>query len=429
MGMKTLLKNARIMDMAFGEGIYRGDVLIDGDTIAYAGPKRKDLKAERVIECHGHLLMPGFKDAHTHSAMSFARSLSDDLALADWLNKRIFPLEDLLTGEDIYHLSKVSILEYLSSGITSCFDMYYHPEEMARASIDLNFRTVLLGTVTKFRESVEEMKESYRNINGANPLVSYRLGFHAEYTCSDEILRELSKASHELQCPIFTHISETQAEVEGCRQRHGGMTPPEYFESLGLWDYGGGGFHAVAFTDKDIWIFKKHGLSIVTNPGSNSKLASGIAPLEKFAEAGINLGIGTDGAGSNNGLDMFYEMRLCCVLQKLLNKDPASFDALLALRAATVGSAVAMGLTDCLYLKEGQKADIVMIDLDRPSMQPFNNIAKNLVYSGAKDCVEMTMVGGRILYKDGKFHVGEDIDRIYSKAQEITNRLKARIGE
>ena len=423
--MKILFKDARILSMYEGEEIYRGDLLTDGDTIAYVGKEKKGLKADRTIDCHGNLLLPGFKNAHTHSAMSFSRSLSDDLALQDWLYKRIFPLEDKLTPSDIYYLSKVSVLEYLSGGITACFDMYYHPEEMARCAVDMGFRTVLLGTVTNYRESVAEMVESYHRINGHNPLVTYRLGFHAEYTCKDEILMELARAAHELKCPIYTHISETQNEVEGCKQRHDGMTPAEYFESLGLFDYGGGGFHCVAFTDHDIEIFKRHGCSVVTNPGSNSKLASGIAPLTKFVEAGLNIAVGTDGAGSNNGLDFFYEMRLACVLQKLLNHDPASFDAMLALKAATVGGAKAMGLDDCLYLKEGQKADLTMIDLNKPSMQPLNNIAKNLVYSGAKDCVALTMIGGKILYENGEFFVGEDAKEIYRKAQDITDRLKA----
>ncbi len=422
--MKTLFSKALILSMKEGEEPYIGDVLVEADEITYAGPHKEGLKADETIDCSDKLLIPGFKNAHTHSAMSFARSLSDDLSLQGWLYKRIFPLEAKLTLDDMYHLSKLSILEYLTSGITACFDMYYSPEQMAKASVDMGFRTVLLGTVTKYRESVDEMKASYHNINGQNPLVSYQLGFHAEYTCTEEILTELSKAAHELQCPIYTHISETPNEVEGCRQRHNGMTPPEYIESLGLFDYGGGGFHAVAFTDNDIEIFKRRNLSIVTNPGSNSKLASGIAPLTKFVKRGINLAIGTDGAGSNNALDFFYEMRLSCVLQKLLNDDPASFDAMLALRAATVGGSIAMGLKDCLYIDEGQKADIVLLDLKRPSMQPINNVAKNIVYSGAKDCVYLTMVAGKILYRNGEFFVGADIDEIYSKAQEITDRIK-----
>jgi 5-methylthioadenosine/S-adenosylhomocysteine deaminase len=422
--MSILFKDARILSMVDGEALKQGDLVVDGSTISYVGPKAPKAKYERVIDCHGNLLLPGFKDAHTHSAMSFARSLSDDLALHEWLFDKIFPLEAKIQPEDQYYLSKVSILEYLSSGITACFDMYYNPMEMAHAAVDMGFRSVQLGTVTKYRESVAEMEHAYRTINGSNPLVSYQMGFHAEYTATEEILQELSKAAHELHCPIYTHTSETPIEVEGCKQRHGGLTPTEYMESLGLFDYGGGGFHCVAFSKHDIEIYQKHHCSVISCPGSNSKLASGIAPLTDYVEAGLNLALGTDGPGSNNGLDFFWEMRLACVLQKLRSGKPEAFDGLLALKAATVGGAKAMQLKDCETLSVGQQADLVMIDLMKPNMQPLNNIAKNVVYSGSKDDVALTMVAGKILYENGVFHVGEDIETIYQKAQEITDRLK-----
>ncbi len=423
--METLLKNARILSLKDGEPIFEGDLVVKEDVIAYVGPKAPKKKYDKIVDCEGNLLIPGFKNAHTHSAMTFSRSLSDDLNLHDWLFDKIFPLEAKIKPQDQYYLSKVAILEYLTSGITACFDMYYNPEEMAKASIDMGFRSVLLGTVTKYRESVQEMEASYKRINGANPLVTYRLGFHAEYTCTEEILKALSEASHHLKTPIYTHNSETKAEVEECKKRHSGLTPTQYEDSLGLLDFGGGGFHCVWFSDEDIAIYKKRQCSVVSCPGSNSKLASGIAPLTKFVAAGLNLALGTDGPGSNNGLDFFYEMRLACVLQKLLNKDPASFDGMLALKAATVGGAKAMGLDYASTLSKGQQADIVMIDLSRPDMRPLNNIAKNLVYAGSKSDVKMTMIAGKILYFDGKFFVGEDIASIYAKAQEITDRLKA----
>jgi 5-methylthioadenosine/S-adenosylhomocysteine deaminase len=195
-------------------------------------------------------------------------------------------------------------------------------------------------------------------------------------------------------------------------------------DKLGLFDYGGGAFHCVYFSDNDIKIFKEKNLTIVTNPGSNAKLASGIAPIDKYLKAGINLAIGTDGAGSNNGLDFFYEMRLASSLQKLSNNDASAGQALDLLKAATVGGAKALRLNDCDVLKEGKLADIIMIDLLRPSMQPINNIEKNLVYSGSKDIVKMTMINGQIRYMDGTFYVNEPIEEIYAKAQEITENLR-----
>lgn len=424
--MKILFTNARILTMKDNEPIFEGSLLVDGNKIVHLGKELPKGKVDRIIDCKGNVLMPGFKNAHAHSAMTFTRSFADDLELQEWLFNCIFPLEAKLEAEDQYILSKVAILEYLTSGITACFDMYYNPLEMAKASIDTGFRTVLLGTVTKFRESVEEMKQAYKQINGMNPLVTYQLGFHAEYTATEEILVALSKAAHELECPIFTHNSETSAEVEACKQRHNGLTPTEYMEKLGLFDFGGGGFHCVAMSDHDIEIFKNRGLSVVTCPGSNSKLASGIAPVEKFLKAGINVAVGTDGPGSNNALDFFWEMRLVAVLQKLLNKDPKSMEALSVLKAATVGGAKAMNLMDADVLDVGKLADIIMIDMSRPNMQPINNIEKNIVYSGAKDNIKMTMIDGKILYMDGQFFIGENIEEIYRKAQEVTDRLKTK---
>lgn len=424
--MKILFTNARILTMKDNEPIFEGSLLVDGNKIVHLGKELPKGKVDRIIDCKGNVLMPGFKNAHAHSAMTFTRSFADDLELQEWLFNCIFPLEAKLEAEDQYILSKVAILEYLTSGITACFDMYYNPLEMAKASIDTGFRTVLLGTVTKFRESVEEMKQAYKQINGMNPLVTYQLGFHAEYTATEEILVALSKAAHELECPIFTHNSETSAEVEACKQRHNGLTPTEYMEELGLFDFGGGGFHCVAMSDHDIEIFKNRGLSVVTCPGSNSKLASGIAPVEKFLKAGINVAVGTDGPGSNNALDFFWEMRLVAVLQKLLNKDPKSMEALSVLKAATVGGAKAMNLMDADVLDVGKLADIIMIDMSRPNMQPINNIEKNIVYSGAKDNIKMTMIDGKILYMDGQFFIGENIEEIYRKAQEVTDRLKTK---
>ncbi len=423
--MLTLLKNAKILTMVDNQDIFDGDILIKDNKIELI-KDHIDIKADKVIDCNGNLLMPGFKNGHAHSAMSFSRSCSDDLPLDRWLNDCIFPMESKLSSQDQYYLSKVSILEYLTSGITACFDMYYNPYEMMNASLDYGFRVVLLGTVSSFRESVHEMVEAYKTINSnPNKLVRYELGFHAEYTCSDEILKELAREANRLHAKVFTHSSESFKEVEGCKSRHNNMTPTEYMDSIGLFDYGGGIFHGVYLSDNDIKILKERNVGIVSCPGSNSKLASGIAPLDKYLEAGLTLGLGTDGAGSNNGLDFFYEMRLASVLQKLLNNDPTKGQAYDILKMATVGSAKIMGLEDADTLQVGKLADIIMIDLNQPNMQPINNIAKNIVYSGAKSNIKMTMIDGKILYMDNKFYIGEDINEVYKKAQIITDRLKS----
>ncbi len=414
--------NGRLLSFKNGFEITDDEVWTNGSEITFVG-KNHDKKADREIDLNGNLLMPAFKNAHTHSAMTFARSLADDLPLQPWLYDMIFPMEAKLNESDIYTLSRLAFLEYLSSGISACFDMYYFPEAMAKASVDAGFRTVMCGAVNNFKESVSLLDEYYQKYNSYDELISYCLGFHAEYTTSKELMSGIALLAEKHEAPVFTHSSETKSEVEGCLERYG-KTPTELFEELGLFNYGGGGFHSVWMSENDLEIYKKHGIWAVINAGSNSKLASGIAPLEKMQKAGINTAIGTDGPSSNNALDMFREMYLAAVTQKLKTSDAAACDAAELLKSATVGGAHCMGLYNCDIIDTGKKADLTVIDLHRPNMQPINNIIKNIVYSGSKENVKLTMINGKILYENGEF-IGTDIEKIYYEAQKITDRLKS----
>lgn len=397
------------------------EVWVDGDKIVYIG-KDYGKKADEEINLNGNLLMPSFKNAHTHSAMTFARSLADDLPLQPWLYDMIFPMEAKLTGDDIYQLSKLAFLEYLTSGISACFDMYYFPEAMAKASVDFGFRTVMTCGINNFKESIEKLEEYYNKFNNYNDLISYKLGFHAEYTTSPELMKKIAELAEKYGAPVFMHASETENEVKECIGRYG-KTPTVLFDELGLWNYGGGAYHSVWVNNDDLEIYKKHSVWAVMNAGSNCKLASGTAPYCKMLEMGINTAIGTDGPSSNNALDMFREMFLIAGLQKLKTKDAASADANDILLSATVGSAKCMGLDDCDTIDTGKKADLIVIDLHQPNMQPINNITKNLVYSGSKQNVIMTMINGKILYNKGEF-IGIDTEEIYYNAQKITDRIK-----
>lgn len=396
------------------------DVYVDGGKIVKIG--ESTIKADRIYDLNGNLLMPSFKNAHTHSAMTFGRSFADDLPLSSWLNDKIFPLEAKLNGDDIYKLSKLAFLEYLTSGITACFDMYYFPENMAKASVDFGFRTVMCGAVNNFKESVEKLNEYYNKYNNYDELVSYKLGFHAEYTTSKEIMQGISQLAEKYSAPVFMHSSETKSEVEGCIERYG-KSPTALFDELGLFNYGGGAYHSVWVDDSDLEIYKKRGVWAVINAGSNCKLASGIAPVSKMMDIGINLAIGTDGPASNNALDMFREMYLIAATQKINDCDAASTDANAILKAATIGSAHCMGLDECDVIDEGKTADLIVIDMHRPNMQPINNITKNIVYSGSKENVKMTMINGKILYENGAF-MNTDIEKIYSEAQAVIDRIK-----
>ncbi|MDE5679914.1 MAG: amidohydrolase family protein, partial [Lachnospiraceae bacterium] len=299
---------------------------------------------------------------------------------------------------------------------------YLMPAITAHACMDMGMRCVLTSGLNDFTSSVKEMAEEYARWNHASPLISYQLGFHAEYTCSKERLKQVASLAHRLRAPVYAHMSETKAEVMECKKKYG-MTPPVFLDSLGLFRFGGGGYHCVHMSDDDMRIFIKRGMYVITNPGSNTKLASGIAPVSDYIEKSIPVAIGTDGAASNNCLDMFREMFLVTGLAKLKNEDAACLDAASVLKMATVNGAAAMHLKDADVLAEGKLADIIMIDLKQPNMQPIHNIEKNIVYSGSKQNVKMTMIGGRILYMNGSFYVGEEPAAIYKETERIVNRL------
>lgn len=420
--MRILLKNAKILKMS-DENIIEGHVVVNDNLIEKVGSDiNLNDKYDQVIDCQGNLLMPGFKNAHTHSAMTFLRSVADDSSLQDWLFKEIFPREDNLHEGCIRELSKVAILEYLTSGITSCFDMYFYPEEFRETCEEMGFRALNIDMFNKDNNPRESMLKLY-NSNKNNGLVKYAIGMHAEYTSSEESLKETKKVLEETKAPFYTHLGETLKETRDCENSRG-MSPLQFFNSLGFFDHGGAIFHGVYLSEEDISILKEKNITVVSCPCSNMKLASGVAEIKKLLSRGVRVALGTDGPASNNALDMFREMYLVTGLQKLITKDPVSIPAFEVLKMATVNGAIAMNLDNAKYLEEGQLADIIMIDLSRPSMQPINNIINNIVYSGSKDCVKMTMINGKILYFDGEFFINEKLEDIYKKVQELTEELK-----
>ena len=425
--MNIRFYNCRILTMEDGKDIIKGELHVGDGWITYVGTGGETETAgvtwDREIDGQNNLLMPGFKNAHTHTAMTFLRSYADDLPLQEWLYDKVFPMEAKLTKEDQVLLAKLGMLEYLSSGITANFDMYLDNDCHAAASKELGFRTVLCGSMNDFGGTVEETEEEFYRLNEVSPLVSCKVGFHAEYTTNGETLKRLADMANRIKQPVYAHIAETKKEVDECYERYN-VSPFEFLDSIGMFEYGGGGFHGVWMSEKDRQICQEKKVSIVSNPSSNLKLASGIADLCSLLEAGINVGIGTDGAASNNALDMFREMYLASVMQKVVKQDASAMDANDVLKMATVGGARAMGLLDCDTLSVGKCADLIMIDMHRPNMQPENHIAKNLVYSGSKDNVKLTMIDGKILYENHVFHVGEDPEEIYESANRVIGRMR-----
>ena len=284
-------------------------------------------------------------------------------------------------------------------------------------------RCVQCGTVNNFTHSARELEDFYVRLNHMDPLMGYRLGFHAEYTTDETILKEIAELAEKYRAPVFMHLAETEKEVEQCRLKHNGMSPVEYLDSIGIFRYGGAGFHGVHLSEHDMEILKRDQVAIVTNPGSNVKLASGIAPIRELLARGITVAIGTDGPASNNALDMFREMYLTAGLAKLREQDAGAVDAQDVLRMATVNGAKVMGIPESSTLEVGMNADLIRIGLKTPDMHPFHDFARNLVYSGHACDVRMTMVAGKILYEDGNYHIGVNPSELYEKVEKIADRV------
>ena len=417
--------NADIISVGSAFSRLYGELWTDGDKIAYIGETPEQLPAfEREIDCRGDILMPSLKNAHTHTAMTFLRSFAEDVPLKRWLFEKVFPYEERLTPEDVYAFDRLAILEYLANGTTAAFDMYFFPESTAQAFIETGMRLVFCGSVNGTAKDIDRLNDQFQKFRNYHERVSYRLGFHAEYTSDESLHREIAKLAQAEKEPVYTHLSETKAETEECKERHGGLTPAQYLDSLGLWEYGGGGFHCVWLSPEDRELFQRRGLWAVTCPCSNAKLASGFIPLREMMELGFDrIGIGTDGAASNNGLDLFREMYVGTMMQKLRTEDATGIPTTTLLRAAVQGSARAMGLPECDDLAVGKQADLIRIDVAAPNLHPMQYFPETLVLSGSSRNVRMTMCAGRILYEDGEYFIGASPVDIINDAEARIERL------
>ncbi|NLC17393.1 MAG: amidohydrolase [Clostridiales bacterium] len=422
--MNIRLYNAYILNQDFD--IIFGEVHISNGKIAHIGDNSKtSLAWDRNIDMNNGLVLHGFSNCHTHSPMTLLRSYSDDLALDEWLNKAIFPIEAHMTAEDCYYGTLLAILEYLSSGIIAIGDMYFHQDSIIRACMDSGFKIVGIGSATDINgdtdRQLEALEQNYQKYNSYSPLCAYKLGFHAQYTASDNLIKGIAQLARKYQDQVCAHLSETRAEVQSCFARHG-MTPPQYLVNSGVFDFGGSAYHCVHLEDKDIELLKQKNVTVITNPSSNLKLASGIADIENYAKKGLKIAIGTDGAASNNSLDMLKEIYLTAVLSKVKNYNPAALTAKDILKMAITNGAQALGISSGA-LKEGNDADITAISFDLPNMQPVNNIINNVVYSSASKNIILTMVKGKILYEKGEFNIGISADEIYKYCNKAIKRL------
>ena len=398
-----LLKNVRLYT---GDAIYQnGAVLIDGNVILYAGDEvgmtAPPLNGKKitVLDGAGGICMPGLCNAHTHAAMVYLRGVGSDLPLYDWLN-RVVPIENKYTPDMIYTGTTLAIMEMLRYGVTAFADMYYHMESAIHAARDSKIRANLCRGSSSL-EGVACHNGWHRDYDNPDGLIRIYTGLHAEYTSDPSIAAAVAETARELHTGIHVHVSETEAEVRGCIERHG-VTPVEYFARLGLFDSPALAAHCVHVTDDDIRILKEHNVTAVHCPASNMKLASGIARVRRLAEEKINIAIGTDGAASNDTLDMFREMRLASLLSKVSTGDASSLPADNVIKMATENGAQAMGFDKVGKLAAGYKADLILLRGDALHLA-VDDIAAAIVYSACGADVRMTMVDGKILYCDGEY--------------------------
>lgn len=419
--------------LKWGEGleiIPQGELVIDGGIISYSGPacKRNEEEFARVIKGNNKLIMPGFVNTHTHAAMSLFRGYADDMPLKEWLEQRIWPVEEKLTKKDIYWGTLLAICEMIKGGTTCFADMYFYMEEAAKACLESGIRASLSqGLVgldpVKGIASLEEGKKLVRNWHGEGEgRITTMLGPHAPYTCPPDYLQKVAKAAGALQVPIHIHLAETRGEVEESVKVHG-KRPVELMEQIGLLDQKVLAAHCVHLTQEEIQIMAGKKTAIAHNPGSNLKLGSGMAPLAELLQNGVLVSLGTDSAASNNNLDMVEEMRLATLLPKGLREDPTLIPAVEALKLATVNGARALFLEEGTgTLSEGSKADLIMVKLNSPHLHPLHSVPAQLVYAALSSDVELVMVNGTILMEKGALKTVDE-ERILFETGKISSRL------
>lgn len=377
----------------------------------------------------GKLLMSGLFNAHSHSPMALLRGYAENLSLQNWLNDKVFPFEDRLTGHDVYWGTLLCMAESLRFGIVSSSDMYYFMEDMVRAVDDSGAKMNIARGVTNFTDSglydldsFYEMQSTYENYNNAaDGRIKVDMSLHAEYTSNPQTAFEMAEYTKSIGANMQVHVSETASEHADCKKRWG-MTPVEYLAKQGIFDTPTVAAHCVWLEGDDFEILKEKGVTVATCPISNLKLASGVCNVSKLLDMGINVAIGTDSVASNNNLNMFEEIKAFALLSKERHKDPTAITPQQALYAATFAGAKAQGRWDCGKLEEGCRADLAVLDISGPHMHPVHHMANNLVYSACGGDVVLTMVDGKVLYENGEYKT-IDIEKTIAEVQKSSDRI------
>jgi 5-methylthioadenosine/S-adenosylhomocysteine deaminase len=397
---KILLKNAEILGR---DGIVTsGDIAVDGAIIHQVGEISTKWQADKVIDCTNKLAIPGFINTHTHAAMALFRSYADDMVLMDWLQNKIWPAEGNLKATDVYWGTLLAIAEMIKSGTTTFSDMYFHMPQVAKAVTESGIRAVLArgmaGVAPNGEQALLESEDFFNQYhNSAEGRITVMLGPHAPYTCPPEYLKRVAALAQRLGAEVHIHLSETIGEVDECKKKYG-KSPIALMKELGVLECGVLAAHCVHVSEADIVLMKEANVRVAHNPGSNMKLASGIAPIPAMLSAGICVSLGTDGAASNNNLDMLEELRLAAMLHKVHALDPLLIPAKTAVDMATVNGAQALGLNKVTgVIAPGFKADITLFNMHAPHWYPRHDRVSLLTYSAGAGDVNTVMVDGKIL--------------------------------
>ncbi len=423
--MSILIKNINVLPMTGSEDFLEDvDIYIEGERIAKID-RGLNLEAEEIVDGRGKLALPGFINSHTHLGMSLMRNYADDLELMDWLEKEIWPLEAKLTEEDIYIASKYSMIEMVKSGTTSFVDMYFAMDRVGDGALEIGMRGVLSpGYISDGNSQgrLDMLRKLHKDYHGREGLLQVWPGPHSIYTVLKDELIGLRDLAKELGTKIHIHLAETRTEFDNCL-REEAMTPVQYLDSFDFFDVQTLAAHGVYLEDEDLEILADRKVSIAHNPSSNLKLASGFARTQDMLDYGINLCIGTDGASSNNNLNMVEEIHLASLLAKGFSENPKAMTAYDTLRAACWGGAVALGLEDDLgSLQEGKLADLAIFDTDQTHLRPLGRPESAIVYSAQASDVWATIIGGRIVYVDGQVLTADE-NQLARKLEESLERL------
>ena len=422
--MIKVIKNGKVISMdSKREKIDNIDIVIKDDKIV---DLVKDYNGEydEVIDATNKIVMPGLINAHTHLGMSMFKATNDSLTLMEWLQDKIWPIEDKMTDEDTYYSVLMALVEMIKTGTTCSNDMYFNCDGSLKAIKETKVRSVFTKTFADINGDGEDrIKEFFRiyNENKDNPLITFTIAPHAFYTCNEKYLKRCSELATELNLPVHMHYNENEGEIEGTIKEYS-KTPLEVLKSTGLINNKLILAHATFITDEELNEFKDRDVSFVHNPLSNLNLGCGIADIKKYKDY-VNISLGTDGVGSGNNLNMFYHMSLVDLLQKGKYEDPTVFNSYEVLKMATINGAKALGLSDKIgSIEVGKNADIIMLDMNNILTEPNVDIINNLVHNAFNN-VDMTMINGEILLKNKKLCLDINEKELINKIYEIIDRL------